>query len=152
MTAGALPVLPFFWKTPGPLDLALFCSIGLIGGVSQFWVTQALHYAPAAAVSPFNYTALMWGSVLGFLIWSELPTAAVATGAASSLRADSVCCATKPGTAARRGALARRSNRPLAIRGRRLSTEALGLLGQPAQHRVQRQRIGEAASGLRLPA
>jgi drug/metabolite transporter (DMT)-like permease len=82
MTLGALPVLPFFWKTPGPLDLVMFCSIGLIGGVSQFWVTQALHYAPAAAVSPFNYTALVWGTVLGFLVWGDVPTVAVAIGAA----------------------------------------------------------------------
>ena len=81
MTLGALPVLPLFWKTPGPLDLAMFCSIGLIGGVSQFWVTQALHHAPAAAMSPFNYTALVWGTVLGFLIWGEVPTVAVAIGA-----------------------------------------------------------------------
>jgi drug/metabolite transporter (DMT)-like permease len=65
MTLGALSVLPFFWKTPGPIDLAMFCSVGLIGGVSQFWVTQALHYAPTAAVSPFNYTALVWGHGVG---------------------------------------------------------------------------------------
>jgi hypothetical protein len=55
MTLGSLPVLPFYWVTPGPLDLVLFCSIGLIGGISQYWTTQALYYAPAAAVSPLNY-------------------------------------------------------------------------------------------------
>jgi drug/metabolite transporter (DMT)-like permease len=55
-------VLPFSWVTPTPVDLLLFCSIGLIGGVSQYWTTQALYFAPAAAVSPFNYTALIWGS------------------------------------------------------------------------------------------
>ena len=81
MTVGSLPVLPFYWVTPGPLDLALFCSIGLIGGISQYWTTQALYYAPAAAVSPFNYMALIWGSVLGFLVWGEVPTTAVACGA-----------------------------------------------------------------------
>jgi drug/metabolite transporter (DMT)-like permease len=59
MTIGSLPVLPFYWVTPGPVDLALFCSLGLIGGISQYWTTQALYYAPAAAVSPFNYTALI---------------------------------------------------------------------------------------------
>ncbi len=82
MTLGAVPVLPFYWVTPGLLDLALFCSIGIIGGISQYWTTQALYYAPAAAVSPFNYTALIWGSVLGFVVWGEVPTVAVAIGAA----------------------------------------------------------------------
>lgn len=82
MTLMALPALPFFWMTPGPLDLALFCSIGLIGGVSQYWTTQALYYAPAAAVSPFNYMALIWGSVLGFAVWDEVPTGPMIAGAA----------------------------------------------------------------------
>ncbi len=81
MALMALPVLPFFWVTPGPLDFALFCSIGLIGGVSQYWTTQALYYAPAAAVSPFNYTALLWSSLLGFAVWSELPTVPMLVGA-----------------------------------------------------------------------
>jgi drug/metabolite transporter (DMT)-like permease len=82
MTLGSFPVLPFFWRTPGPIDLTLFCSIGLIGGISQYWVTQALYHAPAAAVSPFNYTALIWGSIIGFFVWAEVPTVTVTIGAA----------------------------------------------------------------------
>ena len=81
MTAGSLPVLPFFWVTPTPLDFALFCSIGLIGGVSQYWTTLALYNAPAAAVSPFNYTALIWGSIIGYLVWSDMPTLPIVAGA-----------------------------------------------------------------------
>src|ERR1700733_1823646 len=82
MTLMALPALPFFWVTPTPVDFLLFCSIGLIGGVSQYWTTQALSYAPAAAVSPFNYTALIWGSIIGLVVWGELPTLPIVLGAA----------------------------------------------------------------------
>jgi drug/metabolite transporter (DMT)-like permease len=82
MTVGTLPVLPFYWVTPRPFGLALFCSIGLIGGVSQYWTTQALYYAPAAAVSPFNYMALIWGSILGFAVWGEVPTVPIVIGSA----------------------------------------------------------------------
>ncbi len=82
MTLMALPALPFFWKTPALPDLALFCSIGLIGGVSQYWTTLALSYAPAAAVSPFNYTALIWGSIIGLVVWGEWPTPPIVIGAA----------------------------------------------------------------------
>jgi len=82
MTLMALPALPFFWVTPAPVDLALFCSIGLIGGVSQYWTTQALHYAPAAAVSPFNYMALIWGSIIGLAIWGDVPTLPIVVGSA----------------------------------------------------------------------
>ena len=82
MTLMALPALPFFWVTPSPVDFLLFCSIGLIGGVSQYWTTQALHYAPAAAVSPFNYTALIWGSIIGLVVWGDWPTPPIIIGAA----------------------------------------------------------------------
>jgi drug/metabolite transporter (DMT)-like permease len=81
MTLMSLPVLPFFWVTPGIVDFALFCSIGLLGGVSQYWMTQALYYAPAAAVSPFNYTALVWGLLFGFVVWGDLPTVPMLIGA-----------------------------------------------------------------------
>jgi drug/metabolite transporter (DMT)-like permease len=82
MTLMALPALPFFWVTPTLADFALFCSIGLIGGVSQYWTTLALSCAPAAAVSPFNYTALIWGSIIGLVVWSDWPTPPIIIGAA----------------------------------------------------------------------
>jgi drug/metabolite transporter (DMT)-like permease len=81
VTLLALPVLPFFWITPGLVDLALFVAVGLLGGVSQYWTTQALYHAPAAAVSPFNYTALVWALLLGFLVWGDLPTVTMIAGA-----------------------------------------------------------------------
>ena len=82
MTLMALPALPFSWVTPTPFDFLLFCSIGLIGGVSQYWTTIALSHAPAAAVSPFNYTALIWGSIIGLVVWGDWPTPPIIIGAA----------------------------------------------------------------------
>jgi drug/metabolite transporter (DMT)-like permease len=82
MTLMALPALPFFWVTPDLLGWTLFCVMGLIGGVSQYCATLALSHAPAAAVSPFNYTGLIWGSVIGLLIWNDWPTPPIIIGAA----------------------------------------------------------------------
>jgi drug/metabolite transporter (DMT)-like permease len=81
MTLMALPWLPFYWITPSSIDFLLFCSIGLIGGISQYWTTQALYYAPAAAVSPFNYTALIWGLLFGFAVWGDMPSQTMVIGA-----------------------------------------------------------------------
>ena len=79
----ALPPLPFVWVHPGSiLDLLALCSLGIVGGIGQYWLTQALFYAPAAAVAPFNYTALLWGSAIGFLFWNEIPTFPLLVGAA----------------------------------------------------------------------
>ncbi len=81
MSLFALPLLPFAWVTPGPLDLLALCSLGLVGGIGQYWTTQALFYAPAAAIAPFNYSALSWGLLLGFLFWHEVPDRATLVGA-----------------------------------------------------------------------
>jgi drug/metabolite transporter (DMT)-like permease len=82
ITLLSLPALPFFWVTPSALDLAGLCSLGLMGAVSQYWTTQALYYAPAAAVAPFNYSALIWGALFGFAVWGEVPTSGILLGAA----------------------------------------------------------------------
>jgi drug/metabolite transporter (DMT)-like permease len=82
ITAMSLPLLPFFWVTPNWAGLAGLCALGAMGSVSQYWTTQALAHAPAAAVSPFNYMTLLWGSLIGFVVWDEVPTPAMLLGAA----------------------------------------------------------------------
>jgi len=66
--------LPFFWVTPDWRGIVALVTIGIMGGTSQFWATQALSYAPAAAVAPFNYTQMVWAVILGFAIWGDWPT------------------------------------------------------------------------------
>lgn len=73
--------LPFLWVTPRWADLAIMLAIGLGSGINQFFWTQAFRYAPAAVASPFTYGAMVWAILLGYLIWGELPTAALLLGA-----------------------------------------------------------------------
>ncbi|MDH3594903.1 MAG: DMT family transporter, partial [Rhodospirillales bacterium] len=42
----------------------------------------AYRHAPAALVAPFEYTALVWGAILGWILWREQPEPLVWTGAA----------------------------------------------------------------------
>ncbi|HZZ34524.1 MAG TPA: DMT family transporter [Caulobacteraceae bacterium] len=74
--AGALmglASLPFGWVAPTPGVLTLLVLMGLIGGVGQLLLTEALRVAPVGVVAPFDYTQLLWASLLGFVIWGELP-------------------------------------------------------------------------------
>jgi drug/metabolite transporter (DMT)-like permease len=73
--------LPFVWVTPDPLTLALLILAGLIGGVGQMLLTEALRVAPVGVVAPFDYTQLIWASLIGFFVWGELPRAATLVGA-----------------------------------------------------------------------
>lgn len=63
----------FNWVTPDPLTLAALIVGGLIGGVGQLFLTEALRQAPVGVIAPFDYTQLVWASLLGLVIWGELP-------------------------------------------------------------------------------
>ncbi|MDB5475785.1 MAG: permease of the drug/metabolite transporter superfamily [Phenylobacterium sp.] len=71
----------FHWVTPDPKTLAVLIFGGLVGGVGQLLLTQAVSVAPVGVVAPFDYTQLLWATGLGFLIWGELPHPATLAGA-----------------------------------------------------------------------
>lgn len=63
----------FNWVTPDPETLGLLVLAGLIGGVGQLFLTEALRQAPVGVIAPFDYTQLIWAAGLGLVIWGELP-------------------------------------------------------------------------------
>ncbi|SFP40593.1 DMT family transporter [Tranquillimonas alkanivorans] len=83
--AGALLsglVSPFVWTAVQGEDLWLFAGIAFFGTAGMTMMTQAFRFAPAAVVAPFDYTALLWATLMGWAIWSEVPDAATYFGAA----------------------------------------------------------------------
>ncbi|WP_245710944.1 DMT family transporter [Citreimonas salinaria] len=82
--AGALLsgiVSPFVWAAIRAEDLWLFFAIALFGTAGMTMMTQAFRFAPAAVVAPFDYSALLWATMLGWLIWNEIPDLATYVGA-----------------------------------------------------------------------
>jgi drug/metabolite transporter (DMT)-like permease len=71
----------FHWVTPDPATLGLLVVAGLIGGVGQLFLTEALRVAPVGVVAPFDYTQLVWAAVIGLLVWGELPRVTTLVGA-----------------------------------------------------------------------
>lgn len=69
------------WVAPDAMTLGLLILGGLIGGVGQLFLTEAIRVAPVGVVAPFDYTQLVWATGLGFLVWGELPHAATLAGA-----------------------------------------------------------------------
>ena len=76
-----LILIPHFWITPSLSELGLFALAGIFGSVGIICLTQAFRLAPVAVVSPFEYTALIWATLLGFLMWNELPDLPTLVGA-----------------------------------------------------------------------
>jgi drug/metabolite transporter (DMT)-like permease len=78
--AGAL--LVFGWETPAWEDLPIFLLVGLLGGIATILLTFAYQYGPAAVIAPFDYSALIWATSIGWMVWNEFPDAWVWAGAA----------------------------------------------------------------------
>ncbi|MCP4330855.1 MAG: DMT family transporter [Alphaproteobacteria bacterium] len=84
-TVGAgLVSIPFVlatWKTPLAGDLWQFGLIGVIGGIAAYLMIVAYRNAAAAIVAPFEFTALVWGALFGWILWGEQPAMRVWIGA-----------------------------------------------------------------------
>ena len=77
-----LASLPFGgWTIPDGTTLAMLVCTGLLGGTGQLLLTEALRRAPVAVVAPFDYSQLVWASIIGFLVWDEIPRSATIAGA-----------------------------------------------------------------------
>jgi drug/metabolite transporter (DMT)-like permease len=59
--------------------VALVC-IAAAAGAGHFCLAQAYRIAPVSAVAPFEYTALLWATIAGWVIWGDLPAAGVLAG------------------------------------------------------------------------
>ncbi|MBD0271199.1 MAG: DMT family transporter, partial [Acetobacteraceae bacterium] len=80
---GILLVLPLVWETPRNLfDIALFCSLGVLGALGHYCIARALGYAPANVVSPFQYFQLLGSVGVGWYVFGDLPDALTWIGAA----------------------------------------------------------------------
>ena len=74
--------MPFVWVTPSWHDILFGIFIGVASTAGQWIVVLAFRYADASVLAPFSYTQLLWVSVLGFLIFGEVPDGWTVTGAA----------------------------------------------------------------------
>jgi len=69
------------WNMPGLRDSAMIALSGLLIGCGHYLQIEAFRQAEAAMVVPFRYTALLWATLFGWLVFGDLPTAATLIGA-----------------------------------------------------------------------
>jgi drug/metabolite transporter (DMT)-like permease len=56
--------------------------ISFIGAVAHYALIKALDYAEAGAVQPYSYTLLVWATLLGWLVFGDIPDRWTIIGAA----------------------------------------------------------------------
>ena len=60
----------------------VLAALGVFGAVGQYAITDAFRRAAASRIAPLEYTALVWGIALDWMLWHTLPDAATLSGAA----------------------------------------------------------------------
>jgi drug/metabolite transporter (DMT)-like permease len=81
-TALSLITLPFGWVVPGPGDLVLLITAGLLGGVGQVLLTSSYRNTDASVIAPFEYVSILFALAIGYWAFGEVPTATMLGGAA----------------------------------------------------------------------
>jgi drug/metabolite transporter (DMT)-like permease len=61
------------WKEVQAAHFSWIVATGAIGAVALYLITVAFRSAPVAVIAPFEYTALLWGVGIDWLIWDTLP-------------------------------------------------------------------------------
>ncbi|MDB5485127.1 MAG: protein of unknown function transrane [Tardiphaga sp.] len=75
-------IVPLYWVTPTWQQVAIGAAIGLASTTGHWIVVLAFRYADASVLAPFSYSQLVWVTILGFLMFGEIPDIWTAVGAA----------------------------------------------------------------------
>jgi len=69
----ALPLMLAMGQAHNGLEWLLLAGIGVAGTIGQILITLALRYGKVSSVIVMDYSGLVWATLLGWLIFSDLP-------------------------------------------------------------------------------
>lgn len=79
---GLAPFALAVWRSPpGWREWAVACLMGVLGGVGHHLLALAYRYAPATTLAPFLYQQVIYAAAFGYLVFGDVPAAAVWLGA-----------------------------------------------------------------------
>ena len=73
---------PLQWRWPDATGWALLVAIALLGALAHYALIKALDYAEAGAVQPYSYTLLVFVTILGIIVFGDIPDHWTLAGAA----------------------------------------------------------------------
>ncbi|HJO68288.1 MAG TPA: DMT family transporter [Rhodospirillales bacterium] len=62
-----------FWTTPSPAQLAVLVLLGPLGTIAHMSFAHAFKHADVSAVTPVEFTKLIFASFLGYMFFAEVP-------------------------------------------------------------------------------
>lgn len=77
----AVPLAPLGWVMPDIGQWGLLALMGFYGMFGHFMLTQAHRMAPAPVLAPFVYVQIIWMTLIGFVLFGDVPDAMTVAGA-----------------------------------------------------------------------
>jgi drug/metabolite transporter (DMT)-like permease len=68
------------WVSIEPAHWKWLLAMGLLAAIGQYLITEAFRSAPPSIVTPFEYTALLWGIAIDRVVWQVSPSARLCCG------------------------------------------------------------------------
>lgn len=70
------------WQTPSWEQAGLLFGVGFVGTLIQTCVVRAYSYAETSAMAPFDYTRLIFATLVGYFVFAEVPDIWTGVGSA----------------------------------------------------------------------
>ncbi len=78
----SLPMALVTWQPPSAAQWAGFAFSGLLGSAGHYCLTRSFRIADISSTQSVKFLELVWASVLGWLLFADLPTPATLLGGA----------------------------------------------------------------------
>jgi len=65
---------------PDTFNLVLALSLGIMGSMGHYFMSQAARHADVAVTSPFEYSSFIFVGIMGYLFFYEIPSKSVVIG------------------------------------------------------------------------
>ncbi len=73
---------PFDWQPVQWRELALIAALAVTQVIGQWLMLRAFRLAPIGVIAPFQYSGIIWATLIGWWVWGDLPALNVWIGAA----------------------------------------------------------------------
>ncbi|MBV1797741.1 DMT family transporter [Siccirubricoccus sp. G192] len=76
----SLPFALLHWAWPSPAQWGWFLLAGMLGTAGHICLTRAFGLADMSVTQPIKFLELLWASLLGLLVWGDVPGPATLLG------------------------------------------------------------------------
>jgi drug/metabolite transporter (DMT)-like permease len=80
-TAILTSLVPLYWIAPDTEGWLMMIALGVTSNLGHFSMIKAYEHAPAPTVVPFTYANLLWMTLFGYILFSDLPDLWTISGA-----------------------------------------------------------------------